>query len=284
VFLCVIVCVCFCVFLCVIVCVCFCVLLCVIVCVVCLLVAAACGPPGLRRDPCGFHVHPLSWRSFFKGHVNTTQRTLGWPEPYIYSVFMVMLTEKSPNIRSHTVYIYGSGQPYTFHAQMGTRHTQRHNSRVGQNHIYTRCIYGIIDREIIKYTVTYAVYIRFWPTQMSQHQDAVHWHYSIKLPSSKALGNLIEPMWYVIFLVICDMAYAAERVAVLYKILQNSSGHVIFLVICDTSYAAESVAVLYKILQKPSRHVIFLVICDTSYDAQSFAVLYEILHGMLCSL
>ena len=167
---------------------------------------------------------------------------------------------------------------------MGTRHTQRHNSRVGQNHIYTRCIYGIIDREIIKYTVTYAVYIRFWPTQMSQHQDAVHWHYSIKLPSSKALGNLIEPMWYVIFLVICDMAYAAERVAVLYKILQNSSGHVIFLVICDTSYAAESVAVLYKILQKPSRHVIFLVICDTSYDAQSFAVLYEILHGMLCSL
>ena len=37
-------------------------------------------------------------------------------------------------------------------------------SSVGQNHIYIRCIYGIIDREIIKYTVTYGVYIRFWPT------------------------------------------------------------------------------------------------------------------------
>jgi len=30
--------------------------------------------------------------------------------------------------------------------------------------IYIRCIYGIFSREIIKYTVKYGVYIRFWPT------------------------------------------------------------------------------------------------------------------------
>ena len=35
--------------------------------------------------------------------------------------------------------------------------------RVGQNHII-RCIYGIFGRKIIKYTVIYGVYIRFWPT------------------------------------------------------------------------------------------------------------------------
>jgi len=36
----------------------------------------------------------------------------GWLEPFIYGVHMVILTGKSPNIRSYTVYIYGSGQPY----------------------------------------------------------------------------------------------------------------------------------------------------------------------------
>jgi hypothetical protein len=30
--------------------------------------------------------------------------------------------------------------------------------------IYIRCIYGILGREITKYTVIYSVYIRFWPT------------------------------------------------------------------------------------------------------------------------
>jgi len=35
-------------------------------------------------------------------------------------------------------------------------------SRAGQNHM--RCINGIFGREIIKYTVIYGVYIRFWPT------------------------------------------------------------------------------------------------------------------------
>ena len=40
--------------------------------------------------------------------------------------------------------------------------------RVGQNHIYIyiyiRYIYGILGREIIKYTVIYGVYKRSWPT------------------------------------------------------------------------------------------------------------------------
>ena len=30
--------------------------------------------------------------------------------------------------------------------------------------IYIQCIYGVFGREIIKYTVIYGVYIRFWPT------------------------------------------------------------------------------------------------------------------------
>jgi len=32
---------------------------------------------------------------------------------YIYGVYTVFLAGKSPNIRSYTVHIYGSGQPYT---------------------------------------------------------------------------------------------------------------------------------------------------------------------------
>jgi hypothetical protein len=36
--------------------------------------------------------------------------------------------------------------------------------RVGQNHLYIRCIYGIFGWDIIKYTVIYGVYIQFWPT------------------------------------------------------------------------------------------------------------------------
>jgi hypothetical protein len=30
--------------------------------------------------------------------------------------------------------------------------------------IYIQCMYGILGREIIKYTVIYGAYIRFWPT------------------------------------------------------------------------------------------------------------------------
>ena len=38
--------------------------------------------------------------------------------------------------------------------------------RVGQNHIYIWCVYGIFGRKNTKYTVIYGVYIRFWPTLM----------------------------------------------------------------------------------------------------------------------
>ena len=31
-------------------------------------------------------------------------------------------------------------------------------------HIYIRCMYGNFGREIIKYTVMYGAYARFWPT------------------------------------------------------------------------------------------------------------------------
>ena len=39
-------------------------------------------------------------------------------------------------------------------------------SRVGQNHIYTVYM-RFFGREIIKYTVKYGVYIRFWPTPIT---------------------------------------------------------------------------------------------------------------------
>ena len=38
----------------------------------------------------------------------------GWPEPHIYSVHTVFLAGKSPNIRSYTVHIHGSGQPSVY--------------------------------------------------------------------------------------------------------------------------------------------------------------------------
>jgi len=45
--------------------------------------------------------------------------------------------------------------------------------RVGQNHMYIRCIYGIFGREIIK-TVIYGEYIRFWPTLIMCPIDVTH--------------------------------------------------------------------------------------------------------------
>jgi len=36
---------------------------------------------------------------------------VGWPKPYLYGVYTVILAGKSRNIRSYTVYIYGSGRP-----------------------------------------------------------------------------------------------------------------------------------------------------------------------------
>ena len=55
-----------------------------------------------------------------------TAQLQGWPEPYIYGEYTIILAGKSPNIQSYTVYIYGSGQPY---------------------------VYGIYDRKVTKHTV-----------------------------------------------------------------------------------------------------------------------------------
>ena len=45
-----------------------------------------------------------------------------------------------------------------------TPHTFTYIYRVGQNHIYIQCVYGIFGRGITIYTVIYGVYIRYWPT------------------------------------------------------------------------------------------------------------------------
>ena len=66
-----------------------------------------------------------------------------------------------------------------------------HMCRVGQNHTYTdiRYIYGILGREIIKYTVIYGVYIRFWPTlHMCKHT-----HYSIQTQSLRHMCKCTHP-------------------------------------------------------------------------------------------
>jgi hypothetical protein len=44
-------------------------------------------------------------------HGQRTKHVKGWPEPYIYGGYTVFLAGKSPNIRSYTVHMNGSGQP-----------------------------------------------------------------------------------------------------------------------------------------------------------------------------
>jgi hypothetical protein len=39
-----------------------------------------------------------------------------------------------------------------------------HSWGLPEPYIYIRCIYGIIGREITKYTVVYGVNLQFWPT------------------------------------------------------------------------------------------------------------------------
>jgi len=42
---------------------------------------------------------------------------VGWPEPYIYTFF---LAGKSPNVRTFTVYMYGSGRPCIYPNMSGS--------------------------------------------------------------------------------------------------------------------------------------------------------------------
>jgi len=43
--------------------------------------------------------------------------------------------------------------------------TDHQTCRVGQNPIYIQCVYGIFDREVTKYTITYGTYDWFMRTQ-----------------------------------------------------------------------------------------------------------------------
>jgi len=58
--------------------------------------------------------------------------------------------------------------------------------RVGQNHIYIRCVYGNFGREITKYTVIYGVYIWFWPT-LNMYQSTLVLHKRNRIYTSKKL-------------------------------------------------------------------------------------------------
>ena len=60
------------------------------------------------------HTHTLA-HTYTHMHTHTHTYAQGWPEPYIYRYIRCtygILAKKSPYIRSYTVQIYGSGQPY----------------------------------------------------------------------------------------------------------------------------------------------------------------------------
>jgi len=67
----------------------------------------------------------------------------------IYGVYTVFLAGESLNI-CHVRYLLYTGLART---------------------TYLRCTYGIFGRGITKYTVTYGVYMRFWPTLHTAHQN-----------------------------------------------------------------------------------------------------------------
>jgi hypothetical protein len=83
---------------------------------------------------------------------------------YIRCIYSI-LAGKSLNIRSYTVYIYGSGQPYKL--ALPLMPGELPIPKVGQNQTFIGIygvLYGISGREITIHTVIYGVYIRFWPT------------------------------------------------------------------------------------------------------------------------
>ena len=106
---CVCVCVCVCLCVCVCACVCACVRACVRVCV-CVCVCVCVHSWSTSKW------HPASFvcRHLFTPFFQFFSLFQGWPEPYIIGVYTVFLAGKSPKLRSYTMYIYGSGQPYTF--------------------------------------------------------------------------------------------------------------------------------------------------------------------------
>jgi len=90
----------------------------VCVCCVCVFMCA-CVWWSLCVYVCGQATGPHWWTTTLKGLYLGLARTIfiymclyGILYVYIYSAYTVFLTGKSPNIRSYTIHIYGSGQPY----------------------------------------------------------------------------------------------------------------------------------------------------------------------------
>jgi len=96
----------------------------------------------------------------------------GWPEPYIYGVYTVFSAGKSPNIRSYTVYIHTSGQPYIWHI-----------CRVGRNRIYT----PYIRWNPCMKTVHLTVYIRFQPTLLTSSMAK---SYTVSIYGMRRVGHI----------------------------------------------------------------------------------------------
>ena len=75
-------------------------------------------------------------------------------------------------------------------------------SKVGQNHIYIRFTYGIFGGEVIKHTVIYGVYIRFWPTLLMRlmgytqcHQQSVlPFIAPLRIPTKPSLPQNMSPL------------------------------------------------------------------------------------------
>jgi len=109
---------------------------------------------------------------------------------YIYGVCTVFLAEKSPNIRSYTVYIYGSGQPYscvvcsclwgsnTALESVGFLYVSRYASYIGlASTVYIHRIWPYIWWfPCWKYRI-YTVHIWFWPTLIIHHIHSVYKRY-----------------------------------------------------------------------------------------------------------
>jgi hypothetical protein len=64
----------------------------------------------------------------------------------------------------HRFFIGRSATLIVLHKGIGCKLQPNTYAGLARN-IYIRCTYGILGREITKYTVIYGVYIRFWPTQ-----------------------------------------------------------------------------------------------------------------------
>ena len=87
-----------------------------------------------------------------------------------YGVHTVFLAGEIPNIRSYTVYLYGSfGRGITKYTVIYGAYTRFFWQGNYQIYGHIRCIDGIFGREITKYTVIYGVLIRFWPSLLKIH-------------------------------------------------------------------------------------------------------------------